>query len=276
VNAHLLADERVRTRLTEECTAHARVVREVVDAHLAGELEDTMALRTCALELHSLTGVASVLGLHAVTSIVGGLCEPMFARERPEVHGFWDDFPRFFMSVIACLIACADARAEQGLLDATIALRERVLASLGGARRARPGTLAVDGKPLSPSAGRRVLLIDDSATVRAALSARLADRGYPVRAARSFTETARLLAEFDPEIVVTDVCMPSIEGDELCRRIKAHMTRVVPVLLYSSLPEHELSERARLAGADGYIGKISGIEALIERMDELIGKETRP
>ena len=109
--------------------------------------------------------------------------------------------------------------------------------------------------------------------MRAALAARLLDRGYPVRTARSLTETARVLEEFDPEIVVTDVCMPNVEGDELCRRIKANMKRLVPVLLYSSLPEEQLAERARRAGADGYLCKMRGVEALIERLDELLAEE---
>jgi len=274
VNARLLADETVRGRLVQDCTAHARVVRDVIDAHLAGQLEDTIALRTCALELHSLKGAASILNLQAVITVIGGLCEPMLSRERPENVGFWDDFGRFFMELVGCVFACADSRAEQGMFDNAIALRGRVLSGLGAEHRGpRHTPVVIEGRALSPSAGRRILLVDDSATVRAALTARLTDRGYPVRAARSLTETARLLEEFDPEIVVTDVCMPNINGDELCRRIKAHMTRVVPVILYSNLADEELAQRAKAAGANGYVCKLSGIEALIDRMDELLGEE---
>ena len=64
-----------------------------------------------------------------------------------------------------------------------------------------------------------------------------------------------------------------VEGDELCRRIKAQMMRVVPVILYSGLPELELKERARLSNADAYVCKIRGIEGLIARMDELLSDE---
>lgn len=274
MTARLLADESIRSRLAQDCSVHTRVVREVLAARSAGQLEDALALRTCALELHSLKGVASVLALHPVASVIGELCEAMLACKVPEHPDFWSDFSRFFLGVVGCVSASVEGRPQETALKAAVALRERLLNQLGAAPALGKRATEPDHRhDLSPSAGRRVLLVDDSATVRAALSARLADRGYPVRAARSLMETARLLEEFDPEIVVTDVRMPNVEGDELCRRIKQHMARVVPVLLYSSLPDAELSELARAAGADGYICKINGFEALIQRMDELFGEE---
>jgi DNA-binding response OmpR family regulator len=116
-------------------------------------------------------------------------------------------------------------------------------------------------------------LIDDSATIRAALSARLTIRGHEVRAAGSLAETTKALAEFDPEFVISDVRMPDVEGDNLCRRIKVAMRRPIPVILYSSLPKRELSARAQAAGADGYVCKSEGIDALVRRMDELMMRQ---
>jgi hypothetical protein len=194
VNAALLADESVRTRLFQDCSAHARVVRDVIDAHLSGHLEDAVAMRTCALELHSVKGAASVLGLHAITTVIGGLCEPMLERARPEAISFWTDFHQFFANLICCMVATAENRVDPSMLDTAIALRERVMEGLGVTSFTRaPTPVIAPGRALSPSAGRRLLLIDDSATVRAALSARLVDRGYPVRTARSLMETARML-----------------------------------------------------------------------------------
>jgi DNA-binding response OmpR family regulator len=122
----------------------------------------------------------------------------------------------------------------------------------------------------SSRAGRRVLLIDDSATVRAALSARLTVRGFRVRTVGNLVDTNKSLVEFDPEFVVTDVRMPDAQGDDICRTIKACMKKPIPVILYSSLPRRLLADCARAAGADAYVCKTEGIDALIRRMDEVL------
>ena len=269
----LFSDAALRERFHQDCTAHARTVSEVLAAHAVADLDDMLALRSCALELHSLKGVASVLGLSAVIDTMGLLSEIMVRRDAVPTEAFWESFRTWFADMVSQVFACTHGKVDTSALSQLKAQREQLVAALGQAPVSAADPSKHTPRPLSPSAGRRLLLIDDSATVRAALAARLLDRGYPVRTARSMTEAARVLAEFDPEIVVTDVCMPHVEGDELCRRIKAHMKRLVPVLLYSSLPEDQLAERARRAGADGYLCKIRGVEALIERLDELLAEE---
>ena len=268
----LIARE-LRTRLSRDLAAHERKVHELIEAHAAGQLESELALRCVALELHSVKGVASVLGMSQVSRLVGGLCEALM--QRAHVPGsFWDDFHSWFRGLIACVEACADGGVEDGMLHTLSVRKDQLLSVLGkepGERAQR--RRAEPGDPLSPSAGRRILFVDDSATVRAAMTAKLGDRGYPVRAAKNLAETARLLGEFDPEIVVTDVHMPEVEGDDLCRRIKAQMNRVVPVILYSGLPDDELRARANAASADAHVSKLQGIEALIQAMDEILSNE---
>jgi len=271
-----MSDVVLQQRLQQDCAAHANAVLEMLAAHAAGDLEDALLLRSCALEVHSLKGMVSIIGLTLAGDAIGSLSEQMVRPGAQPTSVFWEGFRSWFSAMITQVVACANGKPDAAALAGLKARREALGALLG--RAPAEGSVANDDatharRQLSPSAGRRLLLVDDSPTVRAAMAARLIDRGYPVRTARSLTETARLLSEFDPEIVVTDVCMPHVEGDELCRRIKAHMRRLVPVLLYSSLPEEELSARARAAGADGYICKIQGVEALIERMDELLAAE---
>jgi CheY-like chemotaxis protein len=275
VNGYLAMDAALRQRLFRDCAMHETLVHEVTQAVSAGQLEADVALRSIALELHSVKGVASVLGCAPIMAAIGTLGEALLHRNSVTRATFWSDFAEWFSSLMACLRASVDGEVDAGVLASMGARRDEILIALGGGTRdVWAVQRASDPRPkLSPSAGRRLLLVDDSATVRAAMSARLTDRGYPVRSARSLTETAQILAEFDPEIVVTDVRMPEVEGDELCRRIKSQMMRVVPVILYSGLPEDELAERARAAKADAYVCKIRGIEGLIERMDELLSDE---
>jgi CheY-like chemotaxis protein len=263
----------LRTRLSRDLSAHERKVHELIEAHRSGQLESELALRCVALELHSVKGVASVLGMNQVSRLVGGLCEALMQRSQVPLP-FWDDFHSWFRGLIACVEACADGGVEDGMLHTLSVRKEQLMTVLGreAAERA-PRPRSDPGDPLSPSAGRRILFVDDSATVRAAMTAKLGDRGYPIRTAKNLTETARLLDEFDPEIVVSDVNMPEVEGDDLCRRIKSKMNRVVPVILYSGLPDDELRARANAANADAYVSKLAGIDALIAAMDELLSNE---
>ena len=52
---------------------HETLVREVVNAHTAGQLEPDVALRALAVELHSIKGVASILGCTPVATMIGSL-----------------------------------------------------------------------------------------------------------------------------------------------------------------------------------------------------------
>jgi CheY-like chemotaxis protein len=263
----------LRKRLSRDLAAHERKVHELIEAHALGQLESDLALRCIALELHSVKGVASVLGMAQVQKLVGGLCEALMQRERVP-DGFWDDFRSWFRGLSACVEASADGGPDESLVHSLGLRREQLLQVLGREPGERSTRRKTDPSvELSPSAGRRILLVDDSATVRAAMTAKLGDRGYPVRTAKNLAETARILSEFDPEIVVTDVHMPEVEGDDLCKRIKAKMNRVVPVILYSGLPEDELARRASAAGADAHVSKAQGIEGLVLAMDELLSNE---
>jgi CheY-like chemotaxis protein len=274
VNEEIADDDSVLVRLSRDSAAHEALVRDVVEAYVAGELEAEIALRTCALELHSVKGVASVLGLRPIVQAIGELCDTMLTVPVVSSEQFWRAFQYWFSELLASMKLCVEGELEHEQREALGAGRVELLRVLGrGNGFASQRSLPPVGRPLAPSAGRRLLIVDDSATVRAALSARLADRGYPVRAARTLEEAARYLTEFEPEIVVTDVRMPEVNGDELCRRIKARMKRLVPVILFSSLPEAELADRAEASGADGFVCKARGMDALVARMDELLSDE---
>jgi CheY-like chemotaxis protein len=270
VKAPFVSDEPLGTRLARDCAMHETLVREVVNAHTKGQLEADVALRALAVELHSIKGVASILGCVPVATMIGSLGEVMLHRESVSRPDFWSEFASWYASLLALLQESVYGPLEHFSLEIMNTRRDELLKSLGEVRDVRAMRAAqVPRGRMSPSAGRRILLVDDSATVRVAMTARLVDRGYPVRAAKSLSETAQLLVEFDPEIVITDVRMPEVEGDELCRRIKSQMMRMVPVVLYSGMSEPELAARAKAANADAYVCKMRGVDGLIESIDAL-------
>jgi len=267
-------DPELQLRLSRDCAEHEQTVAALIVAQREGALDAELAFRQCAMEMHQVKGVASVLELAEVLSVIGPLCELML-RTRPSApRAFLNEFGRWFPLLVSCLRLSAEGACDPAIIRAAQGGQRVLLRSL--ASRSRE---PVERAPISqtfaitPSSGRRLLIVDDSATIRAALSAQLRERGYPVRAASNLPETAELLASFAPEIVVTDVHMPDVEGDELCRHIKAKMKHVVPVVLYSILPEDRLAQIALAAGADAYVHKGAGVDALIRRMDELLTDE---
>jgi serine/threonine-protein kinase len=103
----------------------------------------------------------------------------------------------------------------------------------------------------------RILMIDDSAFVLGVHSEVLKKAGFAVRATTSPREFDELLEGWKPHLVLMDVQMPGMSGDELCRRVKARFKATVPVVFVSDLPKPQLAERAKAGGADAFLSKSS-------------------
>lgn len=120
-------------------------------------------------------------------------------------------------------------------------------------------------------AKRRILIIDDSEITLELERGVLEARGYEVRATRSLIEFERVLSDFQPHLILTDIHMPEVQGTDICRTLKrAYQTQDLPIVLFSSLADDELERLATLVGADGYLSKMHGLEALGEKVDELV------
>lgn len=127
------------------------------------------------------------------------------------------------------------------------------------------GDLSTRPSPLSK--GKYILFVDDDAEMRAYVSQQLG-RFYKVRTAPNGVEAMKMIGEGYPDIVVSDVMMPEMDGLTLLKRLKARSdTNYIPVILLSS--KNDISDRMAGwdKGADGYIGKPFNIEEL----DSLIG-----
>lgn len=117
---------------------------------------------------------------------------------------------------------------------------------------------------------RRILLIDDSEITLAMEKAVLEARGYDVRATSTLMEFEKMLADFKPHVILTDIHMPEAKGTDICRTLKnEYGTQDIPIVLFSSLKDDELEALAAQVGADGYLSKSHGVEALGEKVDEL-------
>jgi two-component system sensor histidine kinase and response regulator WspE len=121
---------------------------------------------------------------------------------------------------------------------------------------------------------KRVLVVDDSLTVRELERKLLLNRGFEVAVAVDGMDGWNMLRGEDFDLVVTDVDMPRMDGIELVSRIKADARlQSLPVMVVSYKDREEDRRRGLDAGADYYLAKGSfHDDALLDAVEDLIGK----
>jgi DNA-binding response OmpR family regulator len=123
----------------------------------------------------------------------------------------------------------------------------------------------------------RLLLIDDSEMTLELLQRSLQDAGFDVRIALSLGEVRSIIHGWSPTVIVADVNMPDMRGDDLCLRLKTvAATRDATVILCSSLSEEDLGPLARQAGADGFVSKSVGLERCAARINVMCRRTCHP
>src|SRR5260370_42226907 len=103
-------------------------------------------------------------------------------------------------------------------------------------------------------AGRRILLVEDSSTMRRMISTLLSDVGFEVQTAVDGKDGLAKVREGPPELILTDYEMPELDGAGLCRAIKEDPERrTIPVLMLTTLGEVEQKAQGLDAASDDYI-----------------------
>ena len=110
----------------------------------------------------------------------------------------------------------------------------------------------------------RVLVVDDEPQITRVLKTVLSSQGYQVRTAAEAESALSSLNEWHPELVITDLYMPRMNGVELCRRIRA--VSAVPIIVLSVKGEERTKVEALDSGADDYVTKPFGIDELLARV----------
>lgn len=124
---------------------------------------------------------------------------------------------------------------------------------------------------LKPHSRARILIVEDSPTQAAQIVWLLEQNGYVVTAARNGVEALDRFDEAAPEIVITDVVMPEMDGYELCRAIKSNPSRKhVPVMLVTTLSDPTDVIRGLESGADNFIRKPYDEHYLLSRIRYLL------
>jgi len=102
----------------------------------------------------------------------------------------------------------------------------------------------------------KVLIVDDSLSVRSSLSQLMSDGGYQVVTARDGLEAVNMLEEEAPDVVLTDLEMPRMNGLDLLGYIRnSNQWKPLPVVMITSRTMAKHRQQAEQAGANGYITK---------------------
>ncbi|MEO6774069.1 MAG: response regulator [Kofleriaceae bacterium] len=116
----------------------------------------------------------------------------------------------------------------------------------------------------------RLVLLDDSEITLKIMEPILVDSGFEVRAVSSLRHFVNIVLDWKPHLIVTDLYMPDMSGAELCSWLRAQIqTAKTPIIICSSAGNEELARIVQEVGADGYVSKDEGPEALGTRLREL-------
>jgi two-component system KDP operon response regulator KdpE len=117
---------------------------------------------------------------------------------------------------------------------------------------------------MEPAEGAKVLVVDDEPQITRVLRTVLLSHGYQVRTAGEGETALSNFREWGPELVITDLYMPHMDGIELCRRIRTVSN--VPIIVLSVKGEERTKVEALDCGADDYVTKPFGTDELMARV----------
>jgi len=120
----------------------------------------------------------------------------------------------------------------------------------------------------------RILIVDDEPQLTRVLRTGLKSRGYDVRAAADGLAGFEAFNDWHPDLVITDLAMPNVDGLELCRRVRA--VSQVPIIVLSAKGEEKTKVEALDLGADDFITKPFGIDELLARVRASLRRAKAP
>ncbi len=111
---------------------------------------------------------------------------------------------------------------------------------------------------------KRILVVDDEQEITLVLRSGLASHGYEVRVAGDGEAALELFRAWTPDLVVTDLSMPHMNGLKLCQQLRA--ISGVPIIVLSVKGDEATKIEALDAGADDYVTKPFGMGELVARV----------
>jgi CheY-like chemotaxis protein/predicted regulator of Ras-like GTPase activity (Roadblock/LC7/MglB family) len=117
----------------------------------------------------------------------------------------------------------------------------------------------------------KVLVVDDSLSVRKVVEKALEGRGLQVLAAASGSEAIEMLERDRPDVVICDVVLPDKDGYQICQYVRSHAAMgTTPVMLISGIDNGTVQARAAEVRSDEVMFKPFGVDDLVRKIDRLL------
>ena len=118
----------------------------------------------------------------------------------------------------------------------------------------------------------KILIVDDEPQITRVLRTSLSTQGYTIRVAGNGVQGLEIAHEWKPDLVITDLAMPEMDGVELCRELRA--VSQVPIIVLSVRNHDRMKIEALDAGADDYVTKPFSIQELQARVRAQLRRST--
>ncbi|MFL6305766.1 MAG: response regulator transcription factor [Candidatus Sulfotelmatobacter sp.] len=126
----------------------------------------------------------------------------------------------------------------------------------------------------NPDGKQNILVVDDEPQITRVLKTTLSSQGYGIRTASDGEEALHAMSEWPPDLIVTDLRMPNMDGLELCREVRK--TSQVPIIVLSVKGEDSIKVQALDAGADDYVTKPFSMTELTARIRAALRRASVP
>ena len=126
----------------------------------------------------------------------------------------------------------------------------------------------------SARAKGNILVVDDEPQITRVLKTTLSAQGYGVRTAGDGDEALSVMSDWSPDLLITDLRMPNMNGLELCRHVRAKSR--IPIMVLSVKGEELTKVEALDAGADDYVTKPFSVNELLARVRAALRRAATP
>ncbi len=126
----------------------------------------------------------------------------------------------------------------------------------------------------NPEVKGNILVVDDEPQITRVLKTTLSSQGYGVRTASDGEDALLQLKTWLPDLIITDLRMPNMDGLDLCRRVRTESR--LPIIVLSVKGEETIKVEALDAGADDYITKPFSTNELLARVRAALRRAATP
>lgn len=120
---------------------------------------------------------------------------------------------------------------------------------------------------------KKVLIVDDADDIRKVLFFILKKEGYEVIEAADGEKALAAISEHKPDMVYLDLHLPAIDGDEVCKQVKADdALKEIPIIFLTASDDDLIQEKLSEAKANGFVKKPFDAELIKIKTKEILGE----